>query len=260
MGYCPSGRLFEAAACGTAMLSDWWEGLDAFFTPGRRDSDRATTRPTPSRRSISRTASGGRSDARRARAALDCHTAAIRAGELERCIGAASQHQCFRGVTMWGIVPAAGQGSRMQPLAFSKELLPVGSRVTAIASGRARSASISSSGWCSAAPTRSASSSRRASRTSSSTTAARCSGARVLQRAAAGSGLCDAIFRALPLIHDDEQVMVGLPDTIWFPEGALRALPDDRAVVPVVSGRAPELFDAVVLDGTIGSSKSRSRR
>ena len=30
---------------------------------------------------------------------------------------------------MWGIVPAAGAGSRMQPLAFSKELLPVGSRI-----------------------------------------------------------------------------------------------------------------------------------
>ena len=30
---------------------------------------------------------------------------------------------------MWGIVPAAGLGSRMQPLAFSKELLPVGSRL-----------------------------------------------------------------------------------------------------------------------------------
>src|SRR3954470_2719484 len=29
---------------------------------------------------------------------------------------------------MWGIVPAAGQGSRIQPLAFSKELLPIGSR------------------------------------------------------------------------------------------------------------------------------------
>src|SRR5918993_1450454 len=29
---------------------------------------------------------------------------------------------------MWGIIPAAGQGSPMQPLAFSKELLPVGSR------------------------------------------------------------------------------------------------------------------------------------
>src|ERR1700740_3721138 len=29
---------------------------------------------------------------------------------------------------MWGVVPAAGGGSRIQPLAFSKELLPVGSR------------------------------------------------------------------------------------------------------------------------------------
>ncbi|HZV34214.1 MAG TPA: glycosyltransferase, partial [Verrucomicrobiae bacterium] len=34
MGYCPSGRLFEAAACSTPVLSDWWEGLDEFFTPG----------------------------------------------------------------------------------------------------------------------------------------------------------------------------------------------------------------------------------
>jgi spore maturation protein CgeB len=32
-GYCPSGRLFEAAACGAPILSDEWEGLDAFFTP-----------------------------------------------------------------------------------------------------------------------------------------------------------------------------------------------------------------------------------
>jgi spore maturation protein CgeB len=34
MGWCPSGRLFEASACGTPVLSDWWDGLDAFFTPG----------------------------------------------------------------------------------------------------------------------------------------------------------------------------------------------------------------------------------
>jgi spore maturation protein CgeB len=32
-GYCPSGRLFEAAACGVPVLSDWWEGLDSFFQP-----------------------------------------------------------------------------------------------------------------------------------------------------------------------------------------------------------------------------------
>jgi spore maturation protein CgeB len=34
MGYCPSGRLFEAAACGTPILTDDWEGLDTFFEPG----------------------------------------------------------------------------------------------------------------------------------------------------------------------------------------------------------------------------------
>ncbi len=33
-GFCPSGRLFEAAACGVPLLSDGWEGLEAFFTRG----------------------------------------------------------------------------------------------------------------------------------------------------------------------------------------------------------------------------------
>ncbi|MDB4987494.1 MAG: hypothetical protein JWN04_2672 [Myxococcaceae bacterium] len=35
MGYCPSGRLFEAAACGAALISDAWEGLEDFYEPGR---------------------------------------------------------------------------------------------------------------------------------------------------------------------------------------------------------------------------------
>src|SRR5207253_1502056 len=35
MGYCPSGRLFEAAACQTPVVSDHWEGLAEFFEPGR---------------------------------------------------------------------------------------------------------------------------------------------------------------------------------------------------------------------------------
>lgn len=34
-GYCPSGRLFEAAACETPVISDSWEGIDHFFEPGR---------------------------------------------------------------------------------------------------------------------------------------------------------------------------------------------------------------------------------
>jgi spore maturation protein CgeB len=34
MGYCPSGRLFEAAACGAPVLTDSWQGLSDFFEPG----------------------------------------------------------------------------------------------------------------------------------------------------------------------------------------------------------------------------------
>ena len=33
-GYSPSVRLFEAAACAAAMVSDRWPGLEEFFTPG----------------------------------------------------------------------------------------------------------------------------------------------------------------------------------------------------------------------------------
>jgi spore maturation protein CgeB len=33
-GYSPSVRLFEAAACGTPIISDYWDGLDTFFTLG----------------------------------------------------------------------------------------------------------------------------------------------------------------------------------------------------------------------------------
>lgn len=35
MGYCPSGRLFEAAACGCPIISDAWEGIEACYEPGR---------------------------------------------------------------------------------------------------------------------------------------------------------------------------------------------------------------------------------
>jgi len=33
-GYCPSGRFFEAAACGTPIVSDMWEGIETFFRDG----------------------------------------------------------------------------------------------------------------------------------------------------------------------------------------------------------------------------------
>ena len=81
MGYCPSGRLFEAAACGTAVLSDWWTGLDAFFEPGREilvaNSTEESIREIAKDRSLLENI-GARARER----ALDCHTAAIRAARL----------------------------------------------------------------------------------------------------------------------------------------------------------------------------------
>lgn len=81
MGYCPSGRLFEAAACGTPVLSDWWEGLDEFFEPGREilianstsDAIAAMQKDPDALKQI-----GLRAQQR----AFDCHTAATRARQL----------------------------------------------------------------------------------------------------------------------------------------------------------------------------------
>lgn len=81
MGYCPSGRLFEAAACGTVVLSDWWEGLDTFFEPRSEILIAKSTAEAVS--AIRLTAADIRAIATRARErVLACHTADIRAQRL----------------------------------------------------------------------------------------------------------------------------------------------------------------------------------
>jgi spore maturation protein CgeB len=92
MGWCPSGRLFEAAACGAPMLSDAWDGLDAFFTPGEEilvahdteDALAALDRSDAELAAIARRARdralGEHSAERRARALVDMiETAEVRA-------------------------------------------------------------------------------------------------------------------------------------------------------------------------------------
>jgi dTDP-glucose pyrophosphorylase len=59
-------------------------------------------------------------------------------------------------------------------------------------------------------------------------------------------GLCDAIFRAVPLISAGEQVCIGLPDTVWFPDTALADLPDEMLSLLLFPVEHPERFDAVV--------------
>ena len=89
MGYCPSGRLFEAAACGAPLLSDWWEGLDQFFEPGREiliaeDADDAADALELTMADRTRIATAARERT------LDCHTADRRAAELERLLDRAA--------------------------------------------------------------------------------------------------------------------------------------------------------------------------
>jgi spore maturation protein CgeB len=85
MGSCPSGRLFEAAACGTPILSDSWDGLDAFFQPGEEILVTDTTEGALEAMSLSDAelkAIGARARAR----TLEQHTSAQRARELVHAI------------------------------------------------------------------------------------------------------------------------------------------------------------------------------
>ncbi len=81
LGYCPSGRLFEAAACGTAVLSDSWAGLDQFFQPGEEILIATSARDAISEITRDRTRLS-EIGARARQRALDCHTAEIRAKRL----------------------------------------------------------------------------------------------------------------------------------------------------------------------------------
>lgn len=150
----------------------------------------------------------------------------------------------------WGIIPAAGLGTRIQPLAFSKELLPVGSHIDGgVERPRAVSEYLVERMMLGGA--------RRICFVISPHKGD------IVEYFGGGidgvdvayvvqpepAGLCDAIFRALPLLAPDEQVLVGLPDTIWYPEDALARLPDDQLSFLCFAVDHPEHFDAVVADG-----------
>src|SRR5918911_4113639 len=151
---------------------------------------------------------------------------------------------------MLGIVPAAGAASRLQPLAFSKEMLPVGSardehgveRPKAVSeflvermilAGADRVCFVISPEKTDIIPYY-----------------ARHPAARrfcyVVQEQP--TGLCDALFRALPLLRPDEEVLIGLPDTVWFPVEGLALLPPGELAFLLFPVEHPERFDAVVAE------------
>ena len=152
---------------------------------------------------------------------------------------------------MWGIIPAAGMGTRIQPLAFSKELLPVGSDLTG---GLERPRAVSeyliermiNGGVDKICFVISPGKSDIVNYFGGSALSAAIFYA-VQPRPA---GLCDAIFRALPLIAPDEHLCIGLPDTIWFPDDSLAKLPDGVLSLLLFPVQHPDRFDAVVTDSS----------
>lgn len=90
MGYCPSGRLFEAAACGTLVLSDWWEGLDTFFVPGEEILIAKSADDTVEALSLDVATMAGKARQR----TLDCHTASARAESLLQLVEAPTGALC----------------------------------------------------------------------------------------------------------------------------------------------------------------------
>ena len=152
-----------------------------------------------------------------------------------------------RGTSMWGIIPAAGMGTRIQPLAFSKELLPVGCYLDG---GSERPRAVSEylvermvcggvDKICFVISPGKADILNYFGGNALSATIFYA----VQPRPA---GLCDAIFRAAPMIGDAEEVCIGLPDTVWFPENALKRLPDGMLSFLLFPVEHPERFDAVL--------------
>ena len=153
---------------------------------------------------------------------------------------------------MIGIIPAAGAGQRIQPLGCSKELLPVGARVL---DGVERPKAVSeylvermiAAGVDQICMVISAEKTDIVKYYAERDYAAEIF--YVVQQKP--QGLCDALFRAEPFARHHDHVLIGLPDTIWFPENAyVPALETEECDCSLVLFPVPNpsAFDAVVCD------------
>lgn len=151
---------------------------------------------------------------------------------------------------MIGIIPAAGAGQRIQPLGCSKELLPVGSRQ---AEGNIRPKAVAeylvermiaagAEQICMVISAEKADILRYF--------AERQFAAQIFYVVQQQPlGLCDALFTAEAFVRGHDRVLIGLPDTIWFPENAYRTVlgrEDVNLLMFPVSD--PSQFDSVITD------------
>ncbi|GBD50185.1 hypothetical protein METY_3398 [Methylopila sp. Yamaguchi] len=121
-GHSPSVRLFEAAACGTPIISDLWEGLDALFSPGSEILLAETAADVLAALSMDETRRRAIGAAGRARV-LKNHTAEHRAETVERELHQASLR---RGRTRAIASHAAAKESNMAPKTTKRVLVAGG--------------------------------------------------------------------------------------------------------------------------------------
>jgi dTDP-glucose pyrophosphorylase len=149
----------------------------------------------------------------------------------------------------WGIVPAAGRGTRIQPLAFSKELLPVGTRQDGPTERPRAVCEYLLERMTLAGATHICFVISPAKADIMSYFGGSTDGAAICYAIQQNpAGLCDAVFGALPFISPQDEVLVGLPDTIWFPIEGYTLLPDRQFSFLLFPVAHPELFDAVITD------------
>ena len=147
----------------------------------------------------------------------------------------------------WGIIPSAGLGTRIQPLAFSKELLPVGTRME---NGSERPRAVSEyllERMVAGGATHVCFVISPAKTDIMSYFGSHVQGVSICYAIQQNPvGLCDAVFSALPFISPGDEVAIGLPDTVWFPVNGFLLLPDHRLSFLLFPVEHPELFDAVI--------------
>ena len=147
----------------------------------------------------------------------------------------------------WGVIPAAGLGTRMQPLAFSKELLPVGTRYDGQTGRPLAVCEYLLERMLIAGATRVCFVISPAKTDIMSYFGGQVGNASICYAVQQNpNGLCDALFSALPFIAAEDEVLVGLPDTIWFPVEGFELLPDGLLSFLLFPVAQPELFDAVI--------------
>lgn len=152
-------------------------------------------------------------------------------------------------MSVWGVIPAAGLGTRIQPLAFSKELLPVGTRRDGETDRPRAVCEYLLDRMLLAGATRICFVISPAKTDIMNYFGGQLGDASICYAIQPNpSGLCDAIFTALPFVSPGDDVLVGLPDTVWFPENGFAHLPERAFSFLLFPVDRPELFDAVVTD------------